>query len=157
MGDARRLVGFLLLLSTAVGVAVGLVGHVSLGWARTQFLTAAGGSTPEAFGPVFLALVFFQTTVTVFVVGTALSALLGSLAGSRVRTVRDALVVGAGGGGAGYYLMALSAVVVLSFAGGRGTAQTYDLGQALGPLVLSGVPAVVAGAVGAVLGSELAG
>jgi hypothetical protein len=157
MREARRLAGFLLLLSAVIGVAVGLVGHVAVGWARTQFLTGASGSSPETFGPVFVALVFFQTTVTVFVVGTALSALLGALAGSRVPSPRDAVVVGAGGGGVGYYVMALSAVVVLSFVGGDGTAQTYGLGQALGPLVLSGLPVVVAGAVGAVLGSELAG
>jgi hypothetical protein len=157
MSEARRLVGFLVVLGAVIGVAVGLGGHVAVSWARTQFLTAASGSSPASFGPVFVALVFFQTTVTVFVLGTALAALLGSLAGSRIPDLRGAIVVGAAGGGGGYYVMALAAVVVLSFVGGRGTGQTYSLGQALGPLVLLGLPAVAAGTVGAVLGSELAG
>jgi hypothetical protein len=156
MSETRRLVGFLLGLSAIIGVAVGLGGHVAIGWARTQFLTGATGNSPETFGPVFLALVFFQTTVTVFVVGTALSALLGALAGSRLPDFRDAVVVGVGGGGGGYYVMAVVAVVVLSFVGGPGTGQTYGLGQALGPLAVSGIPAVAAGAVGAVAGSLLA-
>lgn len=157
MDETRRLAVFLVLLSGVVGVGVGLVGHVTVGWASTQFLAAAGGESPERFGPVFVALVFFQTTATVFVLGTTLSALLGALGGSRLPNVREALVVGAGGGGAGYYVMALSALLVLSLVGGRGTAQTYDLGQALGPLALSGLPAIGVGAVGAVLGSKLAG
>lgn len=157
MSEARRLVGFLVVLSAIIGVAVGLGGHVAVGWARTQFLTAAGGQSPSSFGPVFVALVFFQTTVTVFVVGTSLSALLGALAGSRLPDLYDALLVGTGGGGGGYYAMVATAVVVLSFVGGPGTGQTYSVGQAVVPLVLSGLPAVAAGAVGAVLGSELAG
>jgi hypothetical protein len=156
MSESRRLAGFLLVLSAVIGVAVGLAGHVAVGWARTQFLTAATGNSPTTFGPVFVALVFFQTTVTVFVVGTALSALLGSLAGSRLTELREALLVGAGGGGAGYYVMALTAVLVLSLAGGPGTDQTYSLAQAVGPVALSGLPAVAAGALGAVLGSGLA-
>ena len=154
--DVRRFLAFVVGTFAVVGLSFGLAGHVVVWWARTQFLSAASGNSPDAFGPVFVALVFFQTTATIFLVGTGLSALLGALAGSRFRSAREAVVVAGAGGTAGYYVMTLVALVVLSLAGGRGTEQTYGLGQALAPFALSGVPAAVAGTVGGLLGSRLA-
>jgi hypothetical protein len=155
MPVAGRVFGLIVAVFAALGVAIGGTGYLALDWARTQFVVAAGGTTPGRFGPVFVALVAFQTTVTQFLLGTAVAGLVGAMAGSRFADARTAGLVAAGGSVTGFYLMGAIAVLLLSLVGGPGAGQVYDPGQALGPLVLAGIPAGLAGGAGGVAGAAL--
>jgi hypothetical protein len=138
----------------AVGVALGVVGFVTAEWARTQFVTAATGADPATFGPVFVALSTFQTTVTLFFAGPVLGAALGLLAGSRFVDPRSAAGVAAAGTLVGFFVMAGAGLVGLALPSGTGTGQTYALGRAVGPLLLSGVVTAATGGVAGALGSR---
>lgn len=155
MPSTGRVVALIVGVFAVLGVALGASGYLAMGWAREQFVVAAGGSSPGEFGPVFVALVAFQTTVSQFLVGTAVAGVVGAMAGSRFAVPRTAGLVGAGGSVVGFYLMGLIAVFLVSLAGGPGTDQVYDVGQALGPLALGGVPAGIAGGAGGVAGAAL--
>lgn len=155
MAAAGRVFWLVVAVFAVLGVALGTSGYLAMDWARTQFLVAAGGTTPSRFGPVFVALVAFQTTVSQFLVGTAVAGLVGTMAGSRIPEARTAGLVAGGGSLVGFYLMALVGVFLLTRAGGAGTEQVYSLGQAVGPLLVAGVPAAVAGGLGGVVGSSL--
>lgn len=155
MAATGRVVGLIVGVFAVLGVALGVSGYLAMEWATEQFLVAAEGPTAERFGPVFVALIAFQTTVSQFLVGTAVAGVVGAMAGSRFAVPRTAGLVAATGSMTGFYLMGAIAVVVLSLVGGPGTEQVYGLGQALGPLALGGVPAGVAGGAGGVIGSTL--
>lgn len=135
----------------ALGLALALAGYTTTNWARVQFLTGAGGSAPQTFGPVFVALSVFQTTVTLFFAGPVVATVLGLLSGSRFRDRRRAGVVAGGGALVGFFAMA--GLGLLGIAAVTGIGQAYSLGQAVGPLLLSGVGAAVAGGVAGVMGS----
>jgi hypothetical protein len=152
--SVRRQVGLIVATFAAVGVALGVVGYVAADWARTQFVTAATGSAPETFGPVFLALSTFQTTVTLFFAGPVVAATLGLLSGSRFPDATTAGAVAGGGALVGFFLMAGFGLVGLSLLSGPGTGQTYALGGAVGPLLLSGVATAATGGVAGILGSR---
>lgn len=151
--SARRQVGLIVATFATVGVALGVVGFVTADWARTQFVTAATGSTPATFGPVFVALSTFQTTVTLFFAGPVLAAALGLLSGSRFAAPTPAAGVAAAGALVGFFAMAGFGLVGLSLPSGGGTQQTYALGQAVGPLLLSGAATAATGGVAGALGS----
>ncbi|MFB6080095.1 MAG: hypothetical protein ABEJ81_03760 [Haloferacaceae archaeon] len=155
MSAAGRAFGLIVAVFAVLGVALGASGYLAVDWARTQFVVAAGGATPGRFGPVFVALVAVQTTVAQFLIGTAVAGLVGAMAGSRFAEVRTAGLVAAAGSATGFYLMGVLAVLLLSLAGGPGTGQVYAPGQALGPLLLAGVPAALAGGAGGVAGAAL--
>lgn len=155
MAAAGRVFGLVVAVFGVLGIALGASGYLAVDWARTQFLVAAGGTTPSQFGPVFVALVALQTTVSQFLVGTAVAGLVGTMAGSRFPDARTAGLVAGGGSLVGFYLMAALAVLPVTLAGGPGTEQVYGLGQAVGPLLLAGVPAAVAGGIGGVVGAAL--
>jgi len=151
--SARRQIGLIAATFATVGLALGAVGFVTAGWARTQFVTGATGSAPETFGPVFVALSTFGTTVTLFFAGPVLAAALGLLSGSRFAAPTAAAGVAAAGTLVGFFVMAGVGLVGLSIPSGAGTEQTYALGQAVGPLLLSGVATAATGAVAGALGS----
>ena len=152
--SARRQAGLIVATFALVGVALGVLGFVAGDWARTQFVTAASGATPETFGPVFLALSIFQTTVTVLFVGPVLAAVLGLLSGSRFADPSAAAGVAAGGALVGFFCMAGLGLLGLSALSGPGTAQVYSLRAALGPLLLSGAVTTATGAGAGALGSR---
>ncbi|WP_338741853.1 hypothetical protein [Haloplanus salilacus] len=151
--SARRQIGLIVATFAMVGVALGAVGFVTVDWARTQFVTAATGSNPATFGPVFVALSTFQTTVTLFFAAPVLAAALGLLSGSRFAVPTVAAGVAAAGALIGFFVMTGVGLVGLSLPSGAGTGQTYALGGAVGPLLLSGVATAVTGGVAGALGS----
>lgn len=152
--SARRQAGLIVGVFALVGVALGVVGFVAGDWARTQFVTAATGSTPETFGPVFLALSVLQTTVTLLFVGPVLAVVLGLLSGSRFVDPSAAAGVAAGGALVGFFCMAGLGFLGLSVLSGPGTGQIYSFRAALGPLLLTGAVTTVAGGAAGALGSR---
>lgn len=152
-GDA--LAGILVVFG-AIGVGMGLTGYNGVAWAQTQFLTAAGGGTAREFGPIFVALVYFQTANATFFVGPVVAVLAGLLFGTRLRRPRTAAAVVGGGSLVGFYVMALATVLVTSLAlGGPAADQAFSLGQALGPLLTAGLPTALVGAVAGYVGSTV--
>ncbi|WP_251344014.1 hypothetical protein [Haloplanus halophilus] len=152
--SARRQVGLIVGAFAAVGVALGVVGFVVSRWARTQFVTAATGADPTTFGPVFLALSTFQTTVTLFFAGPVVAAALGLLSGSRFADAGTGGLVAAAGALVGFFVMAGAGLAGISLLSGPGTGQTYALAGAVGPLLLSGVATAATGGVAGLLGSR---
>ena len=150
----RRQTGLIVAVFTLVGAALGVVGVVAGDWARTQFVTGATGAEPATFGPVFLALSVFQTTVTLFFAGPILAAVLGLLAGSRFADATAAAGVGGGGSLVGFFAMAGVGLLGLSTLSGAGTGQIYALRAAVGPLLLSATATTVTGAGAGALGSR---
>ncbi|MFB6124133.1 MAG: hypothetical protein ABEJ78_11830 [Haloferacaceae archaeon] len=136
-----------------LGVALGAVNYVVTDWARVQFVSAASGANLDAFGPVFVALSAFQTTVTLFLAGPVVGTVVGTLVGSRFIDRRLAGGVAGGGSLVGFFVMAGFGLAGLSLVGGPGTGQVYAVGQAVGPLLAAGVATGVVGGVGGVLGS----
>jgi hypothetical protein len=151
--SARRQVSLIVGAFGVVGAAFGVVGFVVSDWALTQFVTAATGSTPETFGPVFVSLSVFQTTVTLFFAGPILAATVGLLAGSRFADAGTAGVVAGGGTLLGFFLMAAAGLAGIALLSGPGADQTYTLSAALGPLLLSGAATAATGGVTGVFGS----
>ena len=152
--SVRRQAGLIVATFALVGVALGVVGFVAGDWARTQFVTAASGSQPATFGPVFLALSVFQTTVTLLFTGPVLAAVLGLLSGSRFADPSAAAGVAAGGALVGFFCMAGLGLLGLSALSGPGTEQLYSLRAALGPLLLTGVVTMAVGGGAGALGSR---
>jgi hypothetical protein len=152
--STRRQAGLIVGTFALVGVALGVVGLVAGDWARTQFVTAAAGSTPETFGPVFLALSVFQTTVTFLLLGPVLAAVLGLLSGSRF--VDGSAAAGVAGGGAlvGFFCMVGFGLLGLAALSGRGTGQLYSLRTAVGPLLVAGAITTAIGGIAGTLGSR---
>jgi hypothetical protein len=151
--SARRQIVLIVGTFAVVGVAFGTVGYVTADWAQTQFVTAATGTAPETFGPVFLALSVFQTTVTLLFTGPVLAATVGLLSGSRFADVGTAGLVAASGTLLGFFVMASGGLAGLSLLSGPGTEQTYPIAAAVGPLLLSSVATTVTGGLAGVLGS----
>lgn len=152
--SVRRQIGLIVAVFALVGVALGVVGVVAGDWARTQFVTGATGAEPATFGPVFLALSVFQTTVTLFFAGPVLAAALGLLSGSRFADASAAAGVGGGGTLVGFFAMAGIGLLGLSTLSGVGTGQIYSLRAAVGPLLLAGVATTLTGGVAGALGSR---
>jgi len=152
--SARRQVALIVGTFTAVGLALGVVGFVAADWARTQFVTAATGTDPATFGPVFVALSVLQTTIALFFAGPVVAAALGLLSGSRFADAGTAGLVAAAGALVGFFVMAGAGLAGLSLVSGPGTGQTYPLAGAVGPLLLSGVATAVTGGVAGLLGSR---
>lgn len=152
--SARRQAGLIVATFALVGAALGVVGFVAGDWARTQFVTGATGSAPETFGPVFLALSVFQTTVTLLFAGPVLAAVLGLLSGSRFADPSAAAGVAAGGALVGFFCMAGFGLLGLSTLSGPGTEQLYSLRGAVTPLLLTGAATTAVGGVAGALGSR---
>jgi hypothetical protein len=137
----------------AVGLALGVVSFVAADWARTLFVTAATGSQPTTFGPVFVALSVFQTTITLFFAGPVVGSTLGLLSGSRFADAGTAGLVAATGTLVGFFVMAGAGLAGLSLLSGPGADQIYPLAGAVAPLLLAGVATAVSGGVAGTLGS----
>jgi hypothetical protein len=150
----RRQTGLIVAVFALVGVALGVLGVVVGDWARPPFVTGATGAEPATFGPVFLALSVFQTTVTLFFAGPILAAVLGLLAGSRFADATAAAGVAGGGSLVGFFAMAGFGLLGLSTLSGAGTGQIYALRAAVAPLLLSAVATTVTGAGAGALGSR---
>jgi hypothetical protein len=152
--SVRRQAGLIVATFALVGAALGAVGFVASDWARTQFVTAATGSQPATFGPVFLALSIFQTTVTLLFAGPILAAVLGLLSGSRFTDPSAAAGVAAGGALVGFFCLAGFGLLGPAALSGPGTEQVYALRTAVGPLLLTGTATTVTGGVAGALGSR---
>jgi hypothetical protein len=152
--SVRRQTGLIVAVFALVGAALGAVGVVVGDWARTQFVTGATGADPATFGPVFLALSVFQTTVTLFFAAPVLAAALGLLSGSRFADATAAAGVAGGGSLVGFFAMAGVGLLGLSTLSGAGTGQIYALRSAVGPLLLSAAATTVTGAGTGALGSK---
>lgn len=137
----------------ATGLAFGLFGLLSMQWAQTQFITAARGETIETFGPVLLAVVYFQTAVMFFLVGPVLAGLTGALIGSRFPSPSKAALAGGGSSFAGFLVFLVLSLGITSQVSGPGTGQLFTLGAALVPALVATVLTSLAGGGGGALGS----
>lgn len=152
--EVDTLAGIIAVFGT-VGLGTGLTGYNTMAWAQSQFLTAAGGSARE-FGPIFVALVYFQGANVAFFLGPVVATLAGLLFGTRMRDRRTAAAVAGGGALVGFYLMALLTVLLSSLAlSAQGASQSFGLLQALVPIVLAGIPTAIAGTIAGYVGPML--
>lgn len=158
-GTSRwRDVGSILAVFAAVGLVLGIVEYLGIGWAGLRFVAAAQGGTAERFGPIFVGVVAFQGALVLLVAGVVLAAVTGLLFGSRYRSVGEAALVTGVGALLGFYALSLLGALLLVFAlGGQSAAQSVTLvGVAVRALEI-GVPVALLGAVTGALGSRAMG
>ena len=153
MRSVGRGIAFLVGAYAAVGAAFGIVGYTAMRWGAVQFIAAAGGADPGRFGPVLLAVVFFQTTVAFMLAGPLLAGTVGAMVGSQFPRRREAAVVGGGGSLLGFVALAVLGLGLTSLIGGEGTDQLYGLGSAVGPLALAATATALTGVAAGALGS----
>lgn len=155
--NERESAWFVVVVFTVVGLGLALVDYVVANWATVQFVSAAGGRTPEQFGPVFVASLALGTVALSLVAGTLLAGVLGVLVGSRHPT-RQTVVSTGGGSVVGFALLAgLSVAGVHTGVTGPAATQLFTVGQAVGPVATAAVVAGLVGAAGALVGGHIAG
>ena len=150
MTDATETAGWIVATFAALGVAIGLAGYVSVSFGHEVFVAGARGATAERFGPLFLALVFFQNVSVAFFVGLLASFATGLVFGSQLYDRRDAVLATGGGGLVGFYLMVVLAFSIMSM--GMATPRGFGLGDVLVPVLLAGIPSGIVGAVAGYFG-----
>jgi hypothetical protein len=151
--SVRSGIGFLVTVYAAVGAAFGVAGYTAMRWAQVQFVSAAGGADPGRFGPILLAVVFFETTVTFLLAGPLLAGTVSTMVGSQFPRLREAAAVGGAGSLLGFCALIVLGLGATSLIGGAGTGQLYGIGSAVGPLFLSAIATGLAGTVAGAVGS----
>jgi hypothetical protein len=153
MKDILQSVGFVTAIFAVFGIALGILAFVSGSWAQSQLITDAGGATQ--FGPVFIAVAYLQTAVILFFLGPVIAALIGGLLGSVFSSPKTALITGGVGSLVGFYIMSAIALGVLMLSKGGQAQQAFGFGQALFPMLISGVPTAIMGSLISALSSAL--
>jgi len=143
MKKTLQAVGFLISVFTLFGIALGVLAFVSGSWAQSQLITGAGGATD--FGPVFIGIAYLQTAIIIFFLGPIIASIAGGLLGSVFSSPKTALVTGGVGSLIGFYIMSGIAIGVLVLSKGSGANQAFSFGQALFPLVVTGIPTAIIG------------
>lgn len=157
MSRQGRAIGMITAVFAVTGLGLAAIGFVATDWATTIFLVNAQGETATRFGPVFLALVVFLTTITGFVVGPVLAAVLGVLFGSEHRDSTRAATATGVGTFLGYLVMGFLAFSGIILGVGAGASAPFGIGSFLLKLVVTAIPTTVVGILGGVLGVRLAG
>lgn len=150
--DAER-IGFIAVVFTLVGVGVGVVGVVAMGWAEAAFATEAVGDA-DRFGPVFVAQLYLSVTAAALVAAPVLAGVIGLLVGSRTYGSVEAATtcgVGAGGGALAYGVVVVALVVASQ---GAVAGQAYAATDAIGSVGATAAASAVVGAATGVLGSR---
>ena len=152
MTKATETVGWIVATFAALGIAIGLAGYVSVSWGHEVFVVAAQGrgGTAERFGSIFVSVIFFQNVSVAFFVGLLASFATGLVFGSRMYDRTNAVLATGAGGLVGFYLMIVLAFLVMSM--GMATPRGFDLGDALLPFLLAGIPSGIVGAVAGYFG-----
>ncbi|MEA1932391.1 MAG: hypothetical protein U9O06_12715 [Euryarchaeota archaeon] len=143
MKKTLQAVGFITLIFTLFGIALGVLAFISGSWAQSQLITSASGATD--FGPVFIGIAYLQTAVIIFFLGPVIASVAGGLLGSVFSSPKTALITGGVGSLFGFYLMSVIAIGVLVLSKGSGAEQAFSFGQALFPLAVTGIPTAIIG------------
>jgi len=153
MKDILQSVGFVTAIFAVFGIVLGLLSYISGSWAQSQLIADAGG--PEEFGPIFIAISYLQTAVIIFFLGPVLAALIGGLLGGVFSNPKTALITGGAGSLVGFYIMCVVAIGLLMLSKGSEAEQAFSFGQALFPMIVSGLPTAIMGALISALSSAL--
>ncbi len=150
MIDARFLGVYVGVFGT-LGTGAGVVGFLSVRWAESVYLVAAGGDMVQTLGPVFSGFVVFQTSVFLQFLALVLAFVFGFVFGSREYGGRAGALVGGAGGLVGYVPFVLPAIGLLLVA--PTASQVFPPSSLLpvvaGSFLLSGLTGAVGGFVGA--------
>lgn len=152
MKDILQSVGFVTAVFAVFGIVLGILSFVSGSWAQSQLITGAGGGD---FGPVFIAIAYLQTAIIIFFLGPVIAALVGGLLGGVFSNPKTALITGGGGSLVGFYIMSVIALGVLTLSKGGQAQQAFSFGQALFPMLISGIPTAIMGSLVSALSSAL--
>jgi len=153
MKDILQSVGFVTAIFAVFGIALGILSFASGSWAQTQLVDAAAGGVN--FGPTFVAIAYLQTAVIIFFLGPVIAATVGGLLGGVFSNPKTALITGGGGSLVGFYIMSVIALGVLILSKGSGGQQAFSFGQALFPMLISGLPTAIMGSLISALSSAL--
>jgi len=151
--DILQSIGIVTAVFAVFGIALGILSFVSGSWAQTQLVDAAAGGV--TFGPTFVAIAYLQTAVIIFFLGPVIAALVGGLLGGVFSNPKTALITGGGGSLVGFYIMTVIALGVLMLSKGGNAPQAFSFGQALFPMVISGIPTAIMGSLISALSSAL--
>jgi len=153
MKDILQSIGFVTAIFVVFGIVLGILSYISGSWAQSQLITDAGGS--DEFGPIFIAIAYLQTAVIIFFLGPVLAALIGGLLGGVFSNPKTALITGGAGSLVGFYIMCVVALGLLMLSKGAEADQAFSFGQALFPMIVSGIPTAIMGGLISALSSAL--
>lgn len=145
-----------------VGVGLGFTGFFPMEYIVDQFSATDGGEFAQAIGQLFIGVVFLQSVMMAMFTGPTIGGLTGIMSGLSLNDRASAAVVGGVGGFLGFYIMVLVSIFVMSLAlpsttgtgGETGVQQSTDLGQIITPVVKSGLPTGIVGAITGALGGS---
>ncbi|MFB6268100.1 MAG: hypothetical protein ABEI31_10605 [Halodesulfurarchaeum sp.] len=162
-----RLIAILLVVGTlsAIGIGMGLTGYLTADSMMGSMGSAGGGDSTAAalqqsFLQLFAIMLMFQLAIFTFFLGPMAGGLAGLVSGLIVNDWKDGALIGGVGSLVGFYPMVVLAVVIMfmsldpSAGGGTDSSTSIDLGQALQPALLAGLPTGVVGAITGVLGTK---
>jgi hypothetical protein len=142
-----------------VGVALGLTGFFPIEYITSQLTNAGEGEFTQAIGQLFVGLIFFQSVMMAMFVGPTIAGLTGIASGISLEDHISSFIVGSVGSFVGFYIMVLTAVIVMSLAvpstgsgAQSGIQQSADLSQLISPIIKSGVPTGIVGGITGVFG-----
>jgi len=143
MNKIVQSVGFMTAVFAVFGIALGILSFISGSWAQSQLITDAGGATE--FGPVFIAVVYLQIAIVIFLLGPVIAALTAGIFGRVLAQPKLALVAGGFTSLIGFYIMASIALVFLVLSKGTEAQQALSFTQALFPMLVAGIPTAIMG------------
>jgi len=149
MKKILQAIGFTTMVFAVFGIALGLLGYISGSWAQSQLITDAGGAAE--FGPVFVAVAYLQTAVVIFLLGPVVAGLAASILGALLSTPKAGFVAGGTASLVGFYVMSIVALGILVLSKGPDAQQAFSFTQALGPMLLAGIPTAIIGSLLAAL------
>lgn len=159
-----KYIGFTVGVFAIVGVGIGLTGFFPLEYVVGEFSTTEGGQFAQAIGQLFIGVVFLQSIMMAMFTGPTVGGLTGLVSAFALEDRASSVVVGGLGGFVGFYVMVLIAVIVMSMAmpsggdGGQATmGQATDLSRVLSPILKSGLPTGIVGALTGAVGAAYLG
>lgn len=150
----RDAVGVFVGLFVVVGVAVGVVGAATTGWAESALATDATGDA-DRFGPIFVAQMYLLTSGTVLLAGPVVGAPLGVAFGRQAGSTSDGAVVAGAGAGVGAFAMTLVAIAIVVLSQGPAASQAHGFTAVLIPALVGAIATAVVGSVAGAVGGAM--
>lgn len=154
-----RYVALVVAAFAVVGVGMGLTGYWGMSWLEGQLVGSSQSEMANAFGQMFVALVFVQSAFIALFTGPTVATLAGLTTGTSLRDGRQAAFVGGAGAFVGFFVMVVLAIGIMAAgfstgSGGDGGQSTIDAGEILGEMWKAGVPTALAGALAGYVGTR---
>jgi hypothetical protein len=160
--DLGKYIGLTVSIFAIVGIGIGLTGFFPMEYIVNQFSATDGGQFAQAISQLFIGVIFLQSIIIVMLTGPTIGGLTGIMSGLSLGDRVSATIVGGIGSFIGFYIMVIVSMLVMSVAlpsttgggGETGVQQSTDLSQIIIPIIKSGLPTGIVGAITGALGGS---